>query len=159
MVPFLSQMLGRPYNPENDPQWLYKCQPAYDYLVSYPLTPQHLAAVETLCFDGGNEIYAYIYPGWDGESDDFNVRALGGLELLPNLRTFNEISMLYVDDFRPLTGLPNLQSLELGSDTKVPADILLSLPALKRFTCYESEAPDPSVLAAFKARGVRVRMF
>jgi hypothetical protein len=155
-VEFLSSMLGRRYNPESDPQWLYKCQPAVDYLVRYPLTPEHLAAVETLCFDGGNSIYEYAWPGWDGESEDFNVRRLDGLGLLPNLRKFDEISMLYVDDFRPMTAMPNLQSLKLGPDTKVPVEVLLSLPALKLFTCYENEAPDQSVLDSLKARGVRV---
>jgi len=158
-VGFLSAMLGRRYSPESDPQWLYKCQPAYDYLVCYPLTPEHLAAVETLCFDGGNAIYQYVWPGWDGEGGDFDVRALDGVELLPNLREFKEISMLYVDDFRPMTGMPNLRSLELGPDTKVPAEILLSLPALRQFACYKSAAPDRAVVDALKARGVRVGMY
>lgn len=156
MIGFLSAMLGRPYNPENDPQWLYKCDAAHDYLACYPLTPQHLSAVETLCFDGGNQIYQYIFPGWDGEGGDFDVRLLDGLEMLTNLRTFEDTSMLYVDDFRPITGLPKLQALQLAADKRVPAEILLSLPSLELFTCYSSAPLDPSLVAALRARGVRL---
>jgi hypothetical protein len=159
LVHFLSQMLGRPYSPESDPQWLYKCQPAYDYLVCYPLSRDHLVAVESLCFDGGNAIYGYIWPGWDGEGGDFNVRALDGVELLSNLRKFDETAMLDANDFRPLTHLPKLESVGVGSGTKMAADVLLSLRSLKRFTCYRGDAPDPSVLDSLKARGVRVGMY
>lgn len=155
-VNFLSAMLGRRYDPSDDPQWLYKCEAAHDYLLRYPLTHEHLTAVESLCFDGGSEIYRHIWPGWDGEGGDFDVRALDGLELLPNLRDFYDIAMLHVDDFRALTAMPNLQWLRLAPDTRVPADIVLSLPSLKLYTCYSSTPHDPALLAALKARGVRI---
>ncbi len=133
---FLSQILGRPYDPRSDRQQPQKCQPAYDYLVRYPLTQAQLSAVESICFDGGNDIYEFIWPGWDGETPDFNVRSLVGIERLTALKTFNEISTLDVMDFRPLCALPDLETLDLGLGTTASADVLLNLPSLKKFKCY-----------------------
>ena len=45
-----------------------------------------LAGVETLCVDGGLEVYQECAPVWDGEDDLFDVRSLDDLDLLPNLK-------------------------------------------------------------------------
>ncbi|GAA3085759.1 hypothetical protein GCM10017562_64700 [Streptomyces roseofulvus] len=47
---------------------------------------EHLAEVETLCFDAGLEVYRHCAPAWDGEDDLFDIRSLDDLALLPNLR-------------------------------------------------------------------------
>lgn len=156
---FLSRMLGRPYDPRRDSQWRDKCQSAYDYLIRIPLTSDHLAAVTELCFDGGNAIYDYIWPGWSGETDDFHVRSLEGIELLTSLRDFNDIALLEADDLSPLSHLSHLRSLDLGLGMKVPAEILLGLSALKRFACHESDAPDRTALEALSVRGVELRLY
>lgn len=156
---FLSQMLGRTYEPRSDGQQPRKCQPAYDYLVRYPLTPQQLQSVDSLCFDGGNDIYEFIWPGWDGETSDFNISSLDGIECLTELQTFNEISMLQVVDFKPLCALPKLTTLDLGLGTTASVDVLLGLPALRTFKCYEDDAPDDATLAQLAARGVGVRLY
>jgi hypothetical protein len=44
-----------------------------------------LTQVETLCVDGGLEVYQECAPVWDGEDDLFDVRSLDDLALLPNL--------------------------------------------------------------------------
>ncbi|MGM4891387.1 DUF6892 domain-containing protein [Tardiphaga sp. 839_C3_N1_4] len=155
---FLSQVLGRPFDPRDDSQWPHKCQPAYDYLVRIPLTPDQLSAVTALCFDAGNAIYDYIWPGWSGETADFYVRSLEGIEQLTHLRDFNDIALLEANDLSPLSLLPDLRSLDLGSGTKLPAATLLSLPALERFACYENDAPDRVALEALKAKGVKVHL-
>ncbi len=79
-------LLGAGYSEDRDGYEFL--EPVYRYLVRYPLTPDHLAAVEQLGFDGGNEIYTYPFPFWDGESEEFDVSSLGGIELLQNLRSF-----------------------------------------------------------------------
>jgi hypothetical protein len=156
---FLSRVLGRPYDPRGDSQWPHKCQAAYDYLVRILLTPDQLSAVTALCFDGGNAIYDYIWPGWSGETDDFHVRSLEGIEQLTHLRDFNDIALLEANDLSPLLHLPDLRSLDLGLGTKLPAAILLGLPALERFACHEDDAPDRVALEALKAKGVKVRLY
>lgn len=156
---FLSRVLGRPYDPRSDSQWPRKCQPAYDYLVRIPLTSDHLSAVTALCFDGGNVIYDYIWPGWSGETSDFHVHSLEGIAQLTHLRDVNDIALLEANDLSPLSHLSDLRSLDLGPGTKLPAAILLGLPALERFACHESDAPDRVALEALKAKGVTVRLY
>jgi hypothetical protein len=115
--------------------------------------------VTALCSDGGNAIYDYIWPGWSGETDDFHVRSLEGIEQLTHLRDFNDIALLEANDLSPLLHLPDLRSLDLGLGTKLPAAILLGLPALERFACHEDDAPDRVALEALKAKGVKVRLY
>lgn len=56
------------------------------------LTPELLAQVTLLSFDGGNDIYFAICPGWDGEDDRFDCAEITDhdLDLLPNLGTVYE---------------------------------------------------------------------
>lgn len=154
---FLSQILGRPYDPRSDGQQRH--QPAYDYLARYPLTSDQLSSIKSICFDAGNDIYEMIWPDWDGDTADFNVRSLKGIELLTELKKFNDISTLEVDDFRTLSALPKLETLDLGLGTSVPAAVLLNLPALKTFKCYEDDAPDEVTIANLKAKGVGIRLY
>lgn len=84
--------MGEGYDRERDGYALLR--PVYDYLVRYPLKPDQLAAVTSLTFDGGSEIYVYAYPFWDGEELLFDVASLEGLEHLPNLKQINIISMV-----------------------------------------------------------------
>lgn len=66
---------------------MFVCIPdmAY-YFQDLKLTKDDLAKVETLCFDGGNDIYFYLMPDWDGESDEFDVYSVKDYKLLPNLK-------------------------------------------------------------------------
>lgn len=78
-------------------------RPAYKYLTRYPLTETMLDSVTTLEFDGGLDIYPYIWPFWDGESDEFDIRSLIGIEHCRNLKSIKVISMVAdeakADDF------------------------------------------------------------
>lgn len=49
--------------------------------------------IESLCFDGGNEIYHILKPDWDGEDSLFDVRSVEGFQNLTNLKTVDYISM------------------------------------------------------------------
>ncbi|MEZ0471169.1 DUF6892 domain-containing protein [Luteimonas salinilitoris] len=68
-----------------------------DFLRDVKLTDDDLEKVTDLCFDGGNDIYQIICPFWDGESDYFDIRDIGGFELLKNLRSVTCISMISRD--------------------------------------------------------------
>ncbi|SHJ43215.1 hypothetical protein SAMN02745163_01953 [Clostridium cavendishii DSM 21758] len=52
-----------------------------------------LEKVTELCFDGGNEIYFYIKPDWDGEGSFFDINSVKGFEHIKNLKSVDYISM------------------------------------------------------------------
>ena len=65
----------------------YQCIPEMmKYFKELILTEDDLAQVTSLSFDGGNSIYCYIMPDWDGESDEFDVYSVEDYVLLPNLK-------------------------------------------------------------------------
>ena len=64
-----------------------------DYFEDLKLTEEDLAKVKSLCFDGGSEIYFYLMPDWDGESDEFDVHSVEDCKLLPNLKEVVYVSM------------------------------------------------------------------
>lgn len=105
-------------------------QPAYDYLVRYPLDQNLLDKVETLSFDGGLEIYFYVSPTWDGETDDFDISSLEGLEFLRNLRVFAAASMIPELDLNLLVGLDQLEVIG-GGVPVLNTEALLTLPKLR----------------------------
>lgn len=56
------------------------------YLLRYPLSDDLLSKIEELYFDGGLEIYPFIYYYWDGESREFDVKSLRDTQKLSNLK-------------------------------------------------------------------------
>jgi len=46
-----------------------------------------LDEIEELEQEGGDDIYAEIYPFWDGEDDFFNIKKVDDVKLLPNLKS------------------------------------------------------------------------
>lgn len=82
----------------------FECIPEMvEFFENLNLTKEDLALVTELCFDGGEEIYFMIMPEYDGESDEFDVKSIGGFEKLPNLRQVEYISMCseeLMDEFK-----------------------------------------------------------
>lgn len=79
---------------------------ARNYLARYPLSEELLAKVTSLVTDGGSEIYTYIEYFWDGETDDYTISSLEGIEALRNLKHVRFISMVRDDiDLAPLKRL------------------------------------------------------
>ncbi|MGE6832856.1 DUF6892 domain-containing protein [Priestia megaterium] len=75
-----------------------------DYLEELTLEKSDLEKVESLCFDGGNEIYGILKPDWDGEDSLFDVRSVEGFQNLKNLKTVESveyISMCYPEVLEP----------------------------------------------------------
>ncbi|MBM7068345.1 hypothetical protein [Actibacterium sp. 188UL27-1] len=138
---------------------------AQRYLTHYPLTTDQLAKVDTLVFDGGNTIYPYVYPFWGGETEEFDIRSLDDLRLLPNLETFEIISMLWWEnpDLTALRHVPKLKTLGLGlTATWQNIEVLEQLPNLKELTVFGHDLDEGSALNVVKQleqRGVRVQIF
>lgn len=82
----------------------FECIPEMvEFFENLNLTKEDLALVTELCFDGGEEIYFMIMPEYDGESDEFDVKSIGGFEKLPSLRQVEYISMCseeLMDEFK-----------------------------------------------------------
>jgi hypothetical protein len=57
----------------------------WDHFMAMPLTPAHLAHVETLSIDGTATIWNRIDPGWDGEGE-ITPATFDDIVHLPNLR-------------------------------------------------------------------------
>lgn len=72
-----------------------------NYLKELSLTKSDLDKVESLCFDGGNEIYGMIKPDWDGEDDLFDVTSVEGFQNLNSLKTVEYISLCYPKVLEP----------------------------------------------------------
>lgn len=136
-----------------------RLQPVYDFLVRYPLGANELATVRSLTFDGGNEIYSYVVPHWDGEDGAFDVASLDGLAQLPNLTQINVVAMLSDMDLSRLAPLTRLTSISLDPGPYDHGETLLALPALQELYVFETSFEDPSITRRLTARGVTVRMW
>ena len=131
---------------------------AYDYLARYPLTEADLAKVESVTFDGGNEIYSYCFRFWDGETGEFDVRSLEGITCCANLRSIICIAVIEKLDVAQLVGLNKLEEIDLA-EVCVNTHRLLDLPALKKLTFFADVITDSALLAQLRARGVEIRIY
>jgi hypothetical protein len=129
-----------------------------DYLLRFRLTDEHLAAVETLLFEGSIAIYQYAGLSFNLAGSDADVKSLDGIERLRNLRRFCHSSMLADMDLSRLAGLDRLESVSLGDRFANPRT-LLALPSLKVLECYPYSIDDPTVIPALEANGVKVTIF
>ncbi len=135
---------------------------AIGLLQALPLSAEALARVESLDFDGGNEIYMLIEQVLDietgGEEDYYQVLSLEGVQALTSLVSIDLDGHGYREgalDLSPLAGHPTLASLSLtGKCTR--SQVLLSLPALTQLHASARNVDDPSVLARLRERGVEV---
>ena len=148
-----AHVLGRAVDLE-DEGWA-RLPEAHDYLQRYPLSAAQLAQVDTIVFDGGLDIYRYAWYHWDGESDEFDVRSLDGIERCTALKHFTLIAMANGLDLARLAAVRSLQSVELYVDC-VNSAALLALPELRSLECFARSLDDLTVIETLRARGVKV---
>jgi hypothetical protein len=127
----------------------------YDYLARYPLSEADLAKVESVTFDGGNEIYSYCFRFWSGETEEFDVKSLEGIAHCPNLRSLICIAVIEKLDVAQLVGLTRLEEISLA-EVCVNTHRLLDLPALKKLEFHKDVITDPTLLAQLRAKGVEI---
>lgn len=132
-----------------------------DKLLAVPLHPEALGAIDTLTWDVRAESIYQIFPQWDGEDDEFEIRSLAGIQLCPMLRKI-EIQMFGGTDLGPLRTLEKLESimLERPYSSEMIKDLspLLELPSLRevRLPAARRSESNEEVAKALKAKGVRV---
>lgn len=73
-----------------------------EYFSILTVTQKDLDKITHLCFDGGNDIYFYIQPDWDGEDDYFEIDSVLGFEKLQNLTSVTVISLIDEKMLEPL---------------------------------------------------------
>ncbi|CDZ75641.1 hypothetical protein ING2D1G_1504 [Peptoniphilus sp. ING2-D1G] len=63
-------------------------KPALDFFRELPIPKSFADHIETICMDGGNDVYMNIIPLWDGEdgSFDLNEITLSELKQFPKLK-------------------------------------------------------------------------
>ena len=99
-----AHVLQRPVDLEDEGYDLL--QPAYDYLVRYPLTQAQLDTVTKLTLDAGDPIYTYAWYHWDGESDEFYIHSFRGIEACRNLSSIDVVSQVAREAETELQALP-----------------------------------------------------
>jgi hypothetical protein len=135
---------------------------AIERLLSFPLDAKLLAAVESIDFDGGNEIYYVIERELDidtgGESSYYDVHSIAGIGALTSLAE----AELYGHDSRgpgldlsPLADHPSITTLSLGGRL-TGAAALERLPALKSLELEYAKLDDQRVVARLRRRGVAI---
>jgi hypothetical protein len=169
---FHARLLGRPHDTALDG---FRANPkALEYFAGLELTADDLASVEQLELDGGNPIFRYIDPNWQGYTDGIDeVKRLDDIALLPNLLTFGASTYLAdrsEDIQRSLAsfrGLRKLSRIDATLDGYRDLDAFLDLPSLvscrlmgNRIYGDVMTAGHPSrvVMEKLRSRGVKVRV-
>lgn len=124
--------------------------------------PKHVARIESLDFDGGNEIYMLLEDGagveTGGEDDTYSLQALTGIAALSSLKRLSLDGHGYraeTLDLRPLEAHPALESLILSGKCKY-ATTLETLPKLARLDLALAKIDRPAVLDRLAKRGVEI---
>lgn len=126
------------------------------------LDPERLKAIESVDFDGGNEIYMMLEDGagteTGGEADTYELKAITGIAALSGLKTLSLDGHGYrakTLDLKPLEGHPSLAHLILSGKNK-PATVLETLPNLARLDVRLGSVDKPAVLDRLVKQGVEV---
>lgn len=86
-------------------EWYEEAGPIEEILKFFAelnIEERDLNKITELCFDGGNEIYGYIQPDWDGEDEYFDVKSVKGFEHVKNLKAVQLISMVNEEVLEPM---------------------------------------------------------
>jgi hypothetical protein len=168
---FHEGLLGRPHDASVDG---FRANPAaLDYFARLELSADDLAAVEQLALDGGNSVFRYIDPNWQGYTDGVDeVRRLDDVAQLPNLVEF--VATAFLPDrsgdrlsLAPFRGLAKLRRIDATIGDYSDLDALLALPSLSVCGLMGNRIyadvmtvghPARSVMETLRSRGVKVRV-
>lgn len=131
-------------------------------LHSLTVDPAAAATIESLDFDGGNEIYMLLEDGAEtetgGEDDTYCLQALTGLEALSGLKHLSLDGHGYREktlDLKPLEGHPALEIVILSGKCK-NAKALETLPKLARLDLRLGNVDRPNTLDRLAKLGVEI---
>jgi hypothetical protein len=168
---FHEGLLGRPHDPRVDG---FRANPAaLDYFARLALSADDLAAVAQLALDGGNPVFRYIDPSWQGYTDGIDeVRRLDDVAQLPNLVEF--VATAFLADrpgdrlsLAPFRGLAKLRRIDATIGDYSDLEALLALPSLSVCSLMGNRIyadvmtaghPARGVMETLRSRGVKVRV-
>ncbi len=159
---FFEEELGQEYDPMAD--YNYEPIPAVEnYLRQYPPQETDLLKLDSLSLDGGDAIYGWIWPQWDGEDDYFSIRSFEGIEACRNITSIDIVGVLSLDHPVNLKGIDKLPQLtKLSFDGGLFGDLypLTEAPELRSVTffysLFTSDTNRDAVFSALREKGVTV---
>ena len=130
------------------------------HLLAIPLPDELLANLTRVTWDGGNEVFHYIWTNWDGESDEFAVHNIAGIEVCTGLETLQFISGAQFDDCAPLARLSKLEDVMLLGGTMADLRPLTKLPRLRKVEVVAADTPNNhDAIERLRARGIDVTAY
>jgi hypothetical protein len=162
---FHERLLGRRHDYRVDG---FKANPkALEYFERLSIDAADLALVEWLDLDGGNPIFQYIDPNWQGYTEGISeIRRLDDIALLPNLLYFGAAAFLpTLVDFSLFRPLAKLTRLNATIDEYSNLETLTALPALTQLELMGNRIcddvttvghPARKVMDILRARGVKL---
>jgi hypothetical protein len=159
---FFEEHLGQPYDGCAD--YNYAPIPEVEaYLTHLELDDSALLPLTRLAIDGGDEIYHYVWPQWEGEDDYFAFISLDGIEQCINLTSLDICGILSDEqplELSALTALPAFQNLALDGAYLLDLQPLLDIATLQTvtltYTRIESTEANQQALHTLRTRGVSV---
>jgi hypothetical protein len=154
---FFSDELGQPY----DPSAAYNNrvdERVRDALLATSLPTELLAKLKLLQWDGGDDVFHYVWTNWYGDDETFFVTSFDGIEACTGLEEILFGAGFNGTDIAPLGALPNLTELKLWGTKRLP-DVrpLLQTPALRKAQISaEDNAENRAAIAALRAKGIEV---
>ncbi len=130
-----------------------------DAMYEMEITQAQLDTIETLLLDGDNQIYTFIDPEFDGESNEFDVIGIEGIETLTNLKSLSITAMTEHLSLAPLANHPSFEELSLSFAIYKDFSALESVPNLKQVTGFfdgEIYEEDEEALTRLAERGVNI---
>ena len=126
-------------------------------ILATPLSDDILDKLKYVVWDAGNEVHNLIWTNWGGESDEFYVHDLSGIEACHNLEQLLFIGGASFDDCSPLARLSKLQHLMI--EGKQPSNMrpLLDPPRLSKLDLtFTATGLNRAVVDDLKRQGVAV---
>jgi hypothetical protein len=146
---------------DDDPDYQYNSDRC-DELLAKPFRAQQLVEIVVLDWDVSNPSVIYdIWPQWDGESEEFDIHDLTGIECCPALKEIN-IDAFAGKDLSPLRKLPQLKRIFLGSQATIrELRPLLDIATLERVSIATAKpisrtGANAKVIDALLERGVEL---
>ena len=164
---FHERLLGRPHDARIDG---FKANPkALEYFERLSIDVADLALVERLDIDGGNPIFKYIDPNWQGYTEGIgDIQRLDDIGLLPNLLYFDATAFLpALVDFSLFRPLASLTRINATIDEYSNLDTLIALSALTQLELMGNRIyddvttvghPARKIMELLRGRGVKLRV-
>jgi len=153
---FYRDTLGEEYDPSADYNDMADPR-VRNHLLSIELPDTLLAQLKIVDWDVGSDVFQMIWTNWDGETDEFDLTDLTGIEACRSMETLEVLSGGGLESCAALAGLPALRRVTLLGGWIKDASPLQKLPSLKKLEIAAAPTEDNQrVFTELRAAGVKV---